>query len=140
MKRDEAMACIKVLVAVMKADGNVDAGERRSLGNAVRALGVPSGVDVDELLQEEIDVGAELRKLTSRAARDHVFRSSYFMVHADGTKDAGEMALLDRIARETDAPAELRAHLDRMFAGTANVKLAAFAQALAGLTSVAAED
>src|SRR4051812_27428471 len=114
---DEALASLKILVAMARADGVVHTDERRSLAAALESLELPRGVTVDALLGEDVDVEAELRQLTSPEAREQIFRSAYFMAFADGTCTKDEQLLLDRIAEATDPTAETRTSLDRVFVG-----------------------
>jgi hypothetical protein len=57
---DEALACLKVLVALAKADGKVKADEKKSLAAAISRLELPLGITVDSLLAETVDVAREL--------------------------------------------------------------------------------
>jgi tellurite resistance protein len=112
---DEANACVKVLVALAKADGRVHADELRSLTAAF------SGLDVDvaslrSLLDENIDVAAEVVKITSAEGREQTYRSAYFLAYADGECSASERAILEVIAAATVPSDEQRASLDRIFA------------------------
>lgn len=116
----EALASLKILVAIARADGTVHNDERKSLGAALDNLDLPGGVTVDKLLAEEVDVKAELAALVSEEAREQIYRSAYFMAHADGTCTKHEQALLDLIAAETGTSEEARVSLDRIFVGRAS--------------------
>jgi tellurite resistance protein len=108
---DEALACLKVLVALAKADGKVKADEKKSLAAAISRLELPVGITADGLLAENVDVAAELAKITSPEAREQLYRSAHFMANADGTMAPEESTLLDRID-EVSAPSEtLRAQM-----------------------------
>lgn len=56
----EAVASLKILAAVARADGTVHHDERRSLAAALESLDLEKPIPVDELLNSEkaIDVGA----------------------------------------------------------------------------------
>jgi uncharacterized protein (DUF697 family)/uncharacterized tellurite resistance protein B-like protein len=116
----EALASLRILVAVARADGTVHNDERRSLAAALESFEMPGGLSVEQLLQEEPDVALQLHQLTSPEAREQIYRSAYFMAYADGTCTKEEQALLDQIAEATDAAAETRTSLDRVFVGRAS--------------------
>ena len=116
---NEALASLRILVAVARADGSVHNDERKSLAAALESLALPGDATVDALLAEEVDVGAQLGELTSSEAREQIFRSAYFMAYADGTCTKEEQAVLDRIAEVSKPSAEQRASLERMFVGRA---------------------
>jgi uncharacterized protein (DUF697 family)/tellurite resistance protein len=116
---NEALASLRILVAVARADGTVHNDERRSLAAALESLELPGGMTVQKLLAEEVDVAAQLRQLTSEEAREQIYRSAYFMAYADGTCTKEEQSVLDQIAAATQPTAEIRASLDRLFVGRA---------------------
>lgn len=99
----EALACLRVLVAIARADGTVHNDERKSLAAALESLELPGGATVDSLLAEKPDLEAELAQVTSVDAREQLYRSAYFMAYADGTCTKEEQAMLDRIADATGA-------------------------------------
>ncbi len=133
ISQDEALACLKVLVAVMKADGKIDPSERTSLAGAIAGFELGDAVTVDALLDADTDVDAELAKITSAAARAQTYRSASFMVNADGRKNPAELALLDRIAVATDVSTADRASIDRVFVAQPKSKVSAFVESLGGL-------
>ncbi len=73
---NEALASLKILVAIARADGTVHNDERRSLAAALESLELPGGTTVDRLLADPVDVAAELRKITSPEGRDQIYRSA----------------------------------------------------------------
>lgn len=115
---DEALACLKILVAIARADGTVHNDERRSLAAALDGFQLPAGVTVDSLLEEKVDVGAALDAIKSAEARDQLYRSAYFMAFADGACTKEEQAILDRIAEVTGVTPEQRSSLDGLFYAT----------------------
>jgi len=114
----EAVASLKILAAIARADGSVHNDERKSLAAALDNLELGEPVKVDELLADgaQIDVAAELGKLTSAEAREQIYRSAFFMAHADGTCTKEEQIILDVIAKEAGVTPEQRASLERIFA------------------------
>jgi uncharacterized protein (DUF697 family)/uncharacterized tellurite resistance protein B-like protein len=113
----EAVASLKILAAVARADGTVHNDERKSLAAALESLDLEKPIPVDELLGTDkgIDIAAELGRLESPEAREQIYRSAFFMAYADGSCTREEQALLDLIAAETGVTAEQRAGLERLF-------------------------
>lgn len=108
---DEALASLKVLMAVAKADGRLTPDEKRSLSAAVSSLQLPVSISVDDLLTKEIDVAAELAKIVSTEAKEQLFRSAHFMANADGVSAPEEKALLAQIEATVEPSEELRARM-----------------------------
>lgn len=117
IRETEAVASLKILAAVARADGSVHNDERKSLAAALEVLELEKPVSIDDLLttDEGIDVGAELKKLESPEAREQVYRSAFFMAYADGSCTREEEALLELIAAETGVTAKQRESLARLF-------------------------
>lgn len=115
---EEALASLRLLVAIAHADGTIHEDERRSLAAAAGTLEL--GIDVKAVLAEKVDLDEQLAKLESDEAKEQAFRSAYFMAHADGNCSAEEAALLDRIAAKTGTSKEQRAALERLFVGRAS--------------------
>jgi uncharacterized protein (DUF697 family)/tellurite resistance protein len=116
---NEALASLRILVAVARADGTIHNDERKSLAAALESLELPGGMTVEKLLAEEVDVTAQLRELKSPEAREQIYRSAYFMAYADGSCTKEEEALLAQVAVATDTTAETRTSLERIFVGRA---------------------
>ena len=129
---DEAVACLKVLILLAEADGVVDDGERKSLTGAALGFEIPESVDV-LLADESIDFAAELAKVTSAEGREQLYRSAYFMAHADGTYSDEEKAFIAKIAAVTKPSAGLQASLESTFASAPPSRTSAFVSALGGL-------
>lgn len=66
---------------------------------------------VDELLAADIDVDAELAKVTTTEAKEQLYRSAHFMANADGVAAPEEKALLARIDAALGPSDELRARI-----------------------------
>lgn len=117
IQENEAIASLKILAAVARADGTVHNDERKSLAAALESLELEKPVAVDELLggSDGIDVAAELAHLQSPEAREQIYRSAFFMAYADGTCTKEEQAILDLVAAETGVTAEARTSLERLF-------------------------
>jgi uncharacterized protein (DUF697 family)/uncharacterized tellurite resistance protein B-like protein len=115
----EALASLRILVAVARADGTIHNDERRSLAAALESLELPNATKIDDLLAEDVDVTTQLKELTSDESRDQIYRSAYFMAYADGVCTSEERALLQRIAEGCGVTVETQASLERTFVGRA---------------------
>lgn len=117
----EALASLRILVAIANADGLVHSDERRSLAAAIESLELTperlGGKTLDAFLAEDVDLEAQLALLVSPEAREQIYRSAYFMAHADGACTPDETVLLDKIAEVTGTTQEQREALDRIFVG-----------------------
>ena len=117
IRENEAIASLKILAAVARADGSVHNDERKSLAAALDVVELETPVKIEDLLGSDdgIDVSAELKKLESPEAREQIYRSAFFMAYADGSCTKEEQSVLDLIAAETGVTAEQRQSLERLF-------------------------
>jgi uncharacterized protein (DUF697 family) len=92
---NEAMACIRVLVAVAKADGRITDEEMAALSASLAML--PAGGDLHGFLAESPNIDSILASVTTPAAREQLWESAYAMVNADGKASNEEIALLDKM-------------------------------------------
>jgi len=97
MSGKEAIAGVRVLVCVAKADGLVHDEERKALAAALDGAPLPIGMTLEKLLAESIDLDVELGVLATSEAKDRVFKSACSMAYADGTCSPEEQAMLDHI-------------------------------------------
>ncbi|MCZ7644845.1 MAG: TerB family tellurite resistance protein [Planctomycetota bacterium] len=93
----EALASLRVVLCVAKSDGVIQPEERSALEDLLNTVKLPEGATLDGLLQEQIDLNAELGKLKSSEAKDSLFQSAYSMAHADGKCTSKEQVMLDTI-------------------------------------------
>jgi uncharacterized membrane protein YebE (DUF533 family) len=132
IEENEAIACLKVLILLAEADGVVDDGERKSLAGAATGFQIPESVD-QLLADREIDLATELAKITSDEAREQLYRSAFFMAHADGTMANEEKVFLEKVAAAIKPSAALQASLESTFAAAPPSKASAFLAGLGGL-------
>jgi uncharacterized protein (DUF697 family) len=116
MTEDEATAGLRILVAIAKADGKIDPGEKAALAEALAEAPLGAGTTVDELLAESAPFDDALSAVRNKPARDDVFKAAYAMANADGSCAPEEQLLLDRIRVAWDIPAEDATTLARLFA------------------------
>jgi uncharacterized protein (DUF697 family)/tellurite resistance protein len=119
ISENEALASIRVLVSVARADGVVREDERKSLSAALESLRMPGDETLDSLLEQNVDLAGELRTIVSKEARAQVYRSAYFMAHSDGKCTKAEQAVLDEIERAMEITPEQKAALERLFVAPA---------------------
>jgi uncharacterized protein (DUF697 family)/tellurite resistance protein len=111
----EVLAGLRVLVCIAKADGILHEAERVALASALEGLTLPSGGDLDSLLDATIDFETELAQLQTPEAKSEAYKSAYAMAHADGDCSAEEQALLDRMRIALDIAPEERSLVERIF-------------------------
>jgi uncharacterized protein (DUF697 family) len=112
----EAVASLRILVAVAQADGQIHEEEKKSIAAALEGISLPSGTTADSLLAETIDVDAQLALLTSPAARGEIWKSAFAMANADGSCSPEEQKLLDVIAEKTQVTAEQKTFFAKLMA------------------------
>jgi uncharacterized tellurite resistance protein B-like protein len=116
MTENEAVASLKILVAVAQADGQIHDEERKSIASALENITLPEGATADTLIASTIDVDAELAKLVSPAARGEIWKSAFAMANADGSCSPEEQKLLDAIAAKTEVTEAQKSFFTKLLA------------------------
>jgi uncharacterized protein (DUF697 family) len=111
---NEALAGLRVLVAVAKSDGRVDPEERKALEEAFSRVPKSGGTDLDRLLDEPVDLDAELARIVDPAARDSVYNAAFTIAHADGHSSAEEHRVLDHVRERLRIPKDRATLLERV--------------------------
>src|SRR5688572_12599836 len=93
----EALASLRVLVCVAKADGELALEKRAALENAFTGLAMPVGSTPASVLDEKIDLDVQLRLFTTPEARESLYQSVLGMVHVAGVLTPAEQKVLDHI-------------------------------------------
>ncbi|MCX7806009.1 MAG: TerB family tellurite resistance protein [Planctomycetota bacterium] len=96
----EAVACLKIVVAMAKADGKLEEAEKRALEEAIKDLKIAGVPNVENLLEEQVNLDAEVSVLASRDARMLAYESACSMAMADGECSQEEQRLLDRLKKD----------------------------------------
>lgn len=96
MTEREAVAGLRLLVAVARADGAVNVHERNALATALEGR---SGLSVDQLIDDAFDLEEEIAALRHLDAKHATFRTCLALASADGAASAEERQLLDHIRR-----------------------------------------
>jgi len=99
MMNEEALAGIKVLVGIAKADGRLHDNEEIAIKNALEGADLGPDITVEKLLAENVDVDAEIAKVTSPEARSSTYYSACVMVYVDGEAAPSERAILDKMRK-----------------------------------------
>lgn len=108
----ETLTSLRVLICVAKADGEPSPQERASIETAFRGVVMPAGVTLAGLLDEKIDLDAQLRLLVSPESREAVYHSAVALVHVDGVCTSEEQKRLDHL-RTTLQVSDAKASLTR---------------------------
>lgn len=93
----EALAAIKVVLCVAKADGTFSPEEEAALAGIFALLPENERPPLDQLLSEPVDLDAELALLASKELRDQVYAAALLVAKADGTVGEAEQVVLERI-------------------------------------------
>lgn len=116
MENTEILASIKLLVAVAKADGQLHPEERASIAAALEGVDLPDAPSIDQLLDEDVDIDAQIAALTTAEAKTEAYRSAFSMAHADGKCSDEERALLETLRKRLVVPEQASTVMQRMFA------------------------
>ena len=109
MNEVQAVASLRLIVAIAKADGEVAPAERQQLEAALAGLPL-GGLSVDALLAEPVAVDAQLKLLDTPEARENAWQAMYAMAWADGECVPLEQVVLDH-AQQTLGIEETQANV-----------------------------
>jgi len=101
----QALASLRLVVAVAKADGEIAQEELEQLEGALAALPL-QGVTVDQLLASEVSLEAEFGLLDTALARESAWQAMYAMAWADGQCVPLEQVVLDHAQERLGIAAE----------------------------------
>ncbi|MEN9206637.1 MAG: DUF533 domain-containing protein [Gloeomargarita sp. GMQP_bins_120] len=119
----EALACIKVLIFMARADGIFRAEEEEILLETCRNLDLPPDVSLLDLVRQDIDLEAELAQITSPAAREQVYAAALAMACADRNRSVEEREVLARIKQAFRIPQEQADFIQRLLEDTRSTLL-----------------
>ncbi len=91
----EALARLKVLICVVKADGVLDESEKVQLRASERLL--PLGMMWDKLLDESIDLPAELAQITSPVEQELTYYTAYRLIATKIVPHPQELRIIEQI-------------------------------------------
>ena len=115
MNEIEAVASLKILVCIAKADYAITPEERAVFDGAVRNANLPANLTYEVLFEDNPDFDALLRQITSQEGRDVTFSAAFAMAYADRECHPAEQALLDKIEKAFVVPKEKKGFIKRIF-------------------------
>jgi len=113
--QDEALACIKLVVCVAKADGHFAPEEEHVLREAIDGMNLPAGTNAKSLLAANHDVDALVKAIKTQEARDAAYSSCYSMAYADGEYAKEEQAILEKMEKAWEEAKQKKGILGRVF-------------------------
>lgn len=111
----EAVAGLRILICVAKADGVLHEGERAALERALEGVALPAGVDLDAFLDEPANLEEQARALQSDLARERVFQSACGIAFADGECSPEELHVLELVREALGISEERAQEVRRVF-------------------------
>jgi uncharacterized protein (DUF697 family) len=97
LSEKEALASLRVLVCIAGANGSIAPEERAALEGAVSQLQLPSGATIKGLLDEQIDLDAEMAVFTSPESRDLLYQSALGFARMERSPAPEAQGVLERI-------------------------------------------
>lgn len=118
LTEQETLACLRILIAIAKADSILHDDEKVSLMAALDEFELPAGVTVEALLAEDIALDKQLALIRDPHTRVNLFASAFAMAHTDGDCAAEEQRLLDRLAKAWEISEDDKARVEHTFAAS----------------------
>lgn len=114
----EAVASLRLLVSVARADGVLHDEEKKVLESSLDELweALPDEANLESFLDEDIDLDEQLGKLKGDEAREEAYRSAYLLAHADGECSPEEAKLLASVQKKLKITAEQVAATEQLIA------------------------
>jgi uncharacterized protein (DUF697 family) len=131
VERAEILASLRLLVAVAKADGHLHPEEGASLAAALEDVDIEHAPTIGELLDEDVDIDAQIALLKSKQAKTEAYRSAYSMAHADGACSDEERELLETLRQRLVVPEGEATTMQKLFAETKDIVLPSNIQPIA---------
>lgn len=113
--QDEALACVKLVVCIAKADGKLAPEEEHVLQESIESMSLPAGTTAKALLAGRYDVAALVKEIKSPDARDAAYSACYTMAYADAHYDKAEQAILEQMEKAWEVPKEKKNLFGRIF-------------------------
>jgi len=123
MTNEEILASLRLLVAVAKADGQLHPDERKALRAALAGVDLPESTNVESLLDEDVDVDAQIALLGDQNAKNEAYKSAYSMAYADGKCSSEEQQLLESLRTRLVVPDAEATMVGRVFEETKDIVL-----------------
>jgi uncharacterized protein (DUF697 family) len=114
----EALAGLKLLVVIAKADGSLTSEERTVLAEAVEGAKLGGDVTPQSLLDGNYNVDVLTGDVNSQEGRDVAFSACFAMAYASRECLPEEQTILDRVAKAWAVPKEKQGLLGRILKET----------------------
>lgn len=121
----EALASIKVLIFMARADGIFRAEEEEILLETCESLALPPEVSLLDLVRQDIDLETELAHISTPAAREQVYAAALALACADRNRSVEEREVLARIKSAFAVSNEKTDLLQRLMVDTRSTLLPA---------------
>ena len=95
----EALAGIRLMICMAKADGVLRTEERYQLEDALAGVDLPDGLTIGTLLEEQNDPGKLATEITAAEARDSVYASVFAMAYADREMAPSEAKIISMLRK-----------------------------------------
>lgn len=118
----EALARLKVLVYVAKADGNLDEQEKIQLKSGLKNELLPEGMSWQKLLHEAIDLTAELAQITSPEEQESTYYAAYTLANANAEYHLNEAKAIEQISADFNFEVEKVQQLNRLVDESYNIQ------------------
>jgi uncharacterized protein (DUF697 family) len=123
MNENEILAGLRLLVAVAKADGQLHPEERKAIEAALANIELPESTSAESLLDEDVDVDAQVAVFEGQAAKNEAYKAAYSMAYADGKCSSEEQSLLESLRQRLVVPEGEATLIQRAFAETKDIVL-----------------
>ena len=118
----EALARLKTLICVAKADGSLDEQEKMQLEILLQEGSLPEEMTLDQLLTEPIDLFEEIAKITSPQEREITYYAAYTIANANAEYHPEEAKALQQILNAFNLPQEKVQQLNRLVNESYNIR------------------
>lgn len=112
LAKREVIASLQLLMAVARADGELQPSERDAIMEALRDVELPEGYTVDRLLNEEVVLESIISEIKTEEGRKNAFKAAYLMAHADSDFNKAEQHVIDLLKRRWSIQEEEVEELD----------------------------
>lgn len=102
----EVLAGLRVLIAVARVDGAIHEEEKRAMEATFADVSLPPEVTLESLLQEDVDLEAQIAAIASADVRNETYRAAVALTNADGECSSEEQAVLDRLRQAWEISGE----------------------------------
>jgi uncharacterized protein (DUF697 family)/uncharacterized tellurite resistance protein B-like protein len=113
---DEALASIRLMICMAKADGVLKSDEKYELEDILAGISLPAGLNVEKLLREQNEPGDLIPLIKSHEARDYCYIGVYSIAYCDrelaGTEEKLLQKLRDAWGIKKDEELDLKRALD----------------------------